>query len=261
MANFTINIPPLAIALAGGVLPSLIWLWFWLKQDKDVSAPEPAGFVALSFAAGMVIVYAVLPVEQFILSSMPTIVSISGFITTKLGTVPFTDETIQVTLWALTEEIAKYATVFFIAFHARKLAEPVDTVIYLVTAALGFAAMENALYILKGLPDAGSLQIIIDSNLRFVGATIVHTVCSGIVGVTLAFAFYSSKFTKAIAATIGLIIGTLLHTYFNLTIINIHGTIGVLAVFIPFWIAVVCILILMRVLEQINDRRQISKTL
>jgi len=250
MANFIINVPPIAIAIAGGVLPSLVWLWFWLRQDADCSDPEPAGFVALSFAAGMAIVYAVLPVEKFILSSLPSLVPLFGSLVAKLGLIPFTGETIQVILWALVEEIAKYATVFFVAFHARRLAEPVDAVIYLVTAALGFAAMENTLYLLKGLAEAGSLQIIIDSNLRFIGATIVHTVCSGVVGVALAFSFYGTRITKGISATIGLVLATLLHAYFNLTIMDVHGTVDILVVFVPFWIAIIGILVLMRVIKQ-----------
>ncbi|MDD5152905.1 MAG: PrsW family glutamic-type intramembrane protease [Candidatus Pacebacteria bacterium] len=255
MAHFLIEAKPVLIAVAGGVLPSLIWLWFWRNQDKDCPTPEPFGIVALSFAAGMVIIYAVIPIEKAIMSNLSTLVPIVGSFTTKLGIAPFAGETIQVALWALVEEIAKYATVFFIAFHAHRFKEPVDAVIYLITAALGFAAMENTLYILKGLSDTGSLQVVIDGNLRFIGATVVHSACSGVVGATLALSFYRTKITRIISVIIGVMLASLLHTYFNLTIMNARGTIDILAVFAPFWIAMIGILILVSIIKQTSLRR------
>ena len=265
MANFIIiiNSHPVLVAVISGVLPSLLWLWFWREQDDECSSPEPIGIIALSFVAGMAIVYAVLPLERLALTFIPTLVPIVRDIVVRLGINPFTGETIQIAIWAMIEEIAKYATVFFIAFHARRHAVgPVDAVLYLITAALGFAAMENTLYLLRGLSETGGLlQVIIDGNLRFLGATVVHTVCSGVVGITIAFSFYNHRIVRGIAVTIGLVIATLLHTYFNLTIMNAHGTISALEMFFPFWIAIIGILVLVRIIKQINHNRKTPRTL
>ena len=43
----------LFFALAGGFIPSLLWLWFWLKED---SHPEPRANLIYTFIAGMIVV-------------------------------------------------------------------------------------------------------------------------------------------------------------------------------------------------------------
>ncbi len=42
----------LSIAFLGGVLPSLLWLWFWIKEESK--KPEPKGLLAVVFILGMV---------------------------------------------------------------------------------------------------------------------------------------------------------------------------------------------------------------
>ena len=56
-------------ALLGGVLPALLWLWFWLKEDKK--RPEPRGLILLAFIAGMLTVPVVLPFEKLADSAKP----------------------------------------------------------------------------------------------------------------------------------------------------------------------------------------------
>ena len=56
--------PALFIAFLGGVLPILLWLFFWLMEDSK--APEPKGYIFFCFLAGMVVVLPVaLPLERF----------------------------------------------------------------------------------------------------------------------------------------------------------------------------------------------------
>ena len=52
----------LGYAFLGGLLPSLIWLYFLLKEDA--THPEPKTLIALAFVAGMVGVALALPAEQ-----------------------------------------------------------------------------------------------------------------------------------------------------------------------------------------------------
>jgi len=37
----------IALAVLVGIIPSLFWLWFWLKEDKE--DPEPSGLIAFLF--------------------------------------------------------------------------------------------------------------------------------------------------------------------------------------------------------------------
>ena len=51
----------LLLALLGGILPALLWLWYWLKEDA--ARPEPRGLIMLAFVAGMITVPLVVPLE------------------------------------------------------------------------------------------------------------------------------------------------------------------------------------------------------
>lgn len=251
MAETIFNLNPLFVAVAGGVIPSLIWLWFWLKED--VKSPEPTGLIALSFFAGMAIVYFVLPIQKLVLVSTSYFVSIVDIISLKLSVLPPTEQTIQITLWALIEEVAKYATVFLIAFKSKHFDEPIDAVIYMITAALGFAAMENSLYILKDLENGAGVQALLDSNLRFIGATILHTISSIIVGAAIAFSFYAPRTIKFVSVTIGIIIASLLHAYFNLSIIDSDGTLRTLLIFSQFWAGIVGVIVLLQIVKRVKN--------
>lgn len=254
----TVVFSSLATALLGGVLPALVWLWFWHKQDSN--CPEPKGLVMISFVAGMAIVYLVLPIEQYIVSSLPSISQFIHILSAQFSFVPPPDETIKVFLWSFTEELAKFITVFFIAIQSKFFDEPTDAIIYLITAALGFAAMENALYILRDLTDGGLAQILLNGNLRFIGATILHTVSSAFIGITIALAFYYPRHAKIFVVTLGILIATLLHTYFNLSIMDAQSVSDMLAVFAQFWLAIFIIIVLVRIIRGIHENNNTCTT-
>lgn len=249
MAETILNWEPVLIAVLGGVIPSLVWLWFWLKQDKHF--PEPTGLIALSFFAGMAIVYFVLPLQKLVVASIVPIMNVADLLAQKFSLIPANEQTIQITLWAFIEEFAKYTTVFLIAFKSRHFDEPIDAVVYLITAALGFAAMENTLYILKDIASKETLEMLVNGNMRFIGATIVHIVSSAVVGIAIAFSFYAPRFIKFFAVTIGILIASLLHAYFNLSIIVSDGTLNTLIVFSKFWTAIIGIIILLALVKRI----------
>ncbi len=94
---------------------------------------------------------------------------------------------------------------------SRFFDEPVDAMIYMVASALGFAAVENILVNFSGTITGDiSLEIIIGTMiLRFVGATLLHSLSSAAVG------YYWAK-RKII---IGLMGATKLHALFNYFII------------------------------------------
>lgn len=248
MAETILTWKPIVIAIAGGILPSLVWLWFWLKEDR--TSPEPTGLIALSFFAGMAIVYFVLPLQKLVAASIAQILDIVDTITLKFSLLPLDEQTVRITLWAFIEESAKYATVFLIAFKSKFFDEPTDAVIYLITAALGFAAMENTLYIFKDLAHGGALEILGNGNMRFIGATIVHIVSSALVGIAIAFSFYAPRYIKFIAVAIGIFIASLLHAYFNLSIIESDGTMKTLLVFSQFWAAIIGIIVLLALVKR-----------
>ena len=250
MAETILILKPYAIALAGGVFPSLLWLWFWLREDRK--NPEPKGLIALSFAAGMAVVYFVLPFQKLVVLILPAIMQGLDMLANTWHFIVPSSSSVQTTLWAFVEEFGKFATVFLVAYHTRDFDEPMDCIMYMITAALGFAAMENTLYILKDIAHGGVADALLNSNLRFIGATIVHTASSALLGIAFAFAFYGKYFFKILAGFFGLILATLLHAYFNLSIIDTQGTINTLVVFSKYWIAIFGIIVLLEIVKFIK---------
>ena len=84
-------------AFTGGLLPAVVWLWFWLREDR--LSPEPRGLVVATFCAGMVATLAALLIENWLGAYFPMPAS-SGFV--------LSGSLISVILWAGTEEISKF---------------------------------------------------------------------------------------------------------------------------------------------------------
>ncbi len=122
-------------ALLGGLLPALIWLWFWMHESHDHH--EPKHTLWLTFICGMCAVFFIFPLQKF-----------AEYVTGA----QMNSWTI-ILIWAALEEIIKYLAAYGIALRDKKNAydEPIDAFVYLMTAALGFAAMENTLFLLGPL--------------------------------------------------------------------------------------------------------------
>jgi RsiW-degrading membrane proteinase PrsW (M82 family) len=205
-----------------GMLPPLLWLWFWLKENH--LHPEPRGRIAACFFFGMVAVLIAIPL-QFGVSQI------------------FFDNTHRYILWAFIEEILKFSAVYVVVFNGRKMDEPIDAVIYMITAALGFAALENTFFMLGAIKNSDLVSTIITGNFRFMGAILLHVVCSATVGFMLAVTFYHSRLWKIAAGIIALLIAGSLHAAFNLAIIN-SDSFNTLKAFGWVWGGVVLLVIL-----------------
>lgn len=210
-------------ASLGGILPALLWLWFWRKEDR--LHPEPRSLIMAAFMGGMLAVLPALPAEQWIWNATA-------------------NTTIVIVGWAIIEEVLKYAASYFTALRRRENDEPIDSLIYLITAALGFAALENAFF-LAGAFEKGGLAGGIDLGmLRFVGATLLHVLTSGTLGFFLASGFYQNKFLKRLDWVIGLFAAIFLHAVFNFYILKGQGSgASTLSVFAFVWLAIVLLLI------------------
>jgi len=81
------------------------------------------------------------------------------------------------------EEIMKFLVVYILLHINKFFNEAIDAMMYMIIAAIGFSMVENALAIFGQLKISLSLtfpiQIII---ARFLGANLLHIICSGIIG-------------------------------------------------------------------------------
>lgn len=136
---------------------------------------------------------------------------------------------------AFIEEWLKYRVVLKHAETNPAFDEPVDAMIYLIVAALGFAAVENILYIvpLFGKSFFAGLGLTV---YRFVGATFLHTLASGIIGYFLALNFFLKKPKYFLG--LGILIGTGFHTFYNCLIIKTES-LGMLTLFLAFMAVIV----------------------
>lgn len=226
---------PFILAFLLGFIPASVWIWFWLKED---SHPEPVKMLTLSFLGGMVAVLFVLPVQKLVYYYFSN------------------QETLSFFLWASIEEIFKFAFVYFIALRNKYTDEPVDDIIYLIVGALGFVTFENTLFLTNLVESGNFTGTIINSNLRFIGASLLHVISSGTIGICMGLSFYKTRFEKKLFVIAGLIIAVILHTSFNLFIINqIEG--NVFFVFGLVWVGIVVLLLLFERVKHVN-KPQIS---
>lgn len=225
------NLEHLLFASLGGILPSLIWLWFWLKEDR--LHPEPRRILLSAFIAGMLAVPLVLPFQKYAF--------------THIG---FASPILLFLIWAGIEEIFKFIASWTVALRRKECDEPIDALIYLLTTALGFSALENLFFLLNPLGEGSIAQFIITGNFRFMGATLLHLVASTLVGIALAFSFYRTKRVKALFVTCGLVGAIALHTVFNLLIID-YTNYPAFTAFVGVWIAVVALMLVFEKVKRI----------
>lgn len=218
------------IAFLGGLLPALLWLLFWLLEDR--CEPEPKRYIFFSFVAGMLLVIPI-PLGSHLLGIVLPL--------EKLASVYFSG-TALVIAWAAIEEVFKFLAAYLVALRTRVFDEPLDGVIYLVTVALGFSAAENMLFLLGPLQDGNTLQAIATGNLRFMGATLLHTLSSATIGIALAISFYKSLPVRRMAALAGVILAVLLHAVFNFFILNRDGDVT-FWVFLAVWFGIIAVLL------------------
>lgn len=213
----------LALAFLGGIIPSLLWLWFWLKEDEE--HPEPKKLITIVFVVGMLAVMVVLPIQKFIKDN----------ISPPNG---------QLVLWASIEEIIKYLAVLLILYKTNNAEEPIDWPIYLVTAALGFAALENMLFLLKAFPASiGTTLSLSTSNLRFLGANLLHAISSAIIGISIGISFYMPNWKRKSFLFFGFLIAIALHSAFNFFIIRNDGN-DFLKVLAFLWVVTIIVMLL-----------------
>lgn len=214
------------VALAAAFAPALVWFFFFLREDVH---PEPRRLIAKVFLVGA-------------LATVPTFAVQSGADWFFGGAfVP-----LVVTL-AFLEEFFKFFAAYLAVRKHPAFDEPIDAMIYMVAASLGFATVENVFVAGSAYPLSASLGAMLLAGgalttltYRFIGATLLHVLASSLLGYAWArglVPFEAGRPTPAVAAslagrprtgwerrrlwafvTLGLVIATVVHTAFNFLI-------------------------------------------
>lgn len=214
------------IVLIAAFAPALVWLFFFLREDVH---PEPRRLIAKVFLFGAI-------------ASAPTFLIQSG------ADALFQERfTLLVILLALIEEAFKFLAAWLAVRKDPAFDEPIDAMIYMVAASLGFATVENVFITGSAYPLSASLGAFLVAGgalstltYRFVGATLLHVLASALFGYAWArglVPFEAGRPTAAVAAPLagrpqtgwerrklwssvafGLLVATAVHAAFNFLI-------------------------------------------
>lgn len=195
-----------------GFAPGLYWLWYFYK--KDSLEPEPRKLVIRTYLLGIVVAALVITLQH------------PFRIPTWLG---------ALVLAPLLEEGGKFLAVRFTIYRHQEFNEPLDGIIYAAAVALGFASLENALYVLW----AGSSSQILFTNTTFLRALLsvpAHALFSSCWGYTLGQARFKQRKSNEIYILGGLLLAILLHSLFNLLcMIQIYSSLALLVLMVGMW--------------------------
>lgn len=238
------------------LLPSIIWLLFFLRKDAH---PESNQMILRVFLYGML---------AAVLAAITELIIRLGFLEVAGSLIypPFLILVLDAFIGiALVEEAAKYLVVKIGVLRSSELDEPLDIMLYMIIAALGFAALENILYLIDA-----SLSPVLDVDcpvfftnithflsvlfghafsekifytvfltniFRFFGAVFGHALWSGALGYFLALSFYEPK-QRLKLLTWGFILAVSLHAAFNYAIMQIAKTGN------PIWLLLIIIMLI-----------------
>jgi len=198
----------LVISLVFGLLPGFAWLAFYLGEATHA---EPKRLIAFTFIVGMAFGFFTVAIEG-IVSGWASGVGIQELSLLSLFGL------------AAIEEVMKFSAAHFAVNRAPEFNEPADAMIYMIVAALGFATLEN-IGAISGISSSAVLipTVLETASLRFVGATLLHTLTSGIVGYYWAVGIVEGKTKRFLA--VGITVAAVLHATFNYLILTYGGAV------------------------------------
>jgi RsiW-degrading membrane proteinase PrsW (M82 family) len=244
-------------AFISGVVPALVWLFFWTMEDKK--NPEPKSMLALAFIGGMVAVFISLFTEKYLYGiGLSNLFSSSIFgkilpwfqkAATQTGTE--IDKVLLVVIFApVIEELSKFIMAYILVLRSKYDDEPLDPMIYMIATALGFAAVENMLFLINPFQNHDLVLTVFTGNMRFIGATLLHTISSATIALFISFNFYGKRIRKYIFAIIGILCSIVMHGIFNFLMIGDQSS-STLALEL-IWIIVIILLLAFEKIKRIR---------
>jgi RsiW-degrading membrane proteinase PrsW (M82 family) len=283
----------LIFSLLGGIVPAFFWLWFWIRQDR--LRPEPRLALLSSFIAGVIAVLLALFFELVIYyllvdASAPVDFKSPSLFWNAIENFSIKHDLVnsQLIFWQkiqdffdnwkfsslyntdikkiflvviiapIIEEVFKLILAYSICLRRKINDEPIDASIYMLTTALGFAAVESALILAEPISHGNVLDSIVAGNFRSVGPMLIHLVSSAMLGIFIGLAFYRSRIKKFLYLITGLIIAIVLHSLFNFFIVLNDTTHNITF----FWVACagtwVLVIILLTFFEKVKKVKRPS---
>ncbi|MBN1542897.1 PrsW family intramembrane metalloprotease [candidate division KSB1 bacterium] len=186
------------ISIVGAVLPALAILLYFYRLDR--LQPEPKGVILKVFVLGFLFAFLALGLEKLVIS-----------IDIPIPPGHLWRAAFHAFLVAgLIEESVKLFVVKTFVFDTVQFDEIADGVIYTVTASLGFACMENVLYVMEG-----GLSVAV---ARAISAVPLHAIASGLMGYYIGRAKFTTSGNRFFLLLFGLLLAVLIHGGYNFLI-------------------------------------------
>jgi RsiW-degrading membrane proteinase PrsW (M82 family) len=160
-----LNLLKLLISGGIGLVLGIVWLSFFLLEDNE--KPEPKSLLLVTFILGLASAWIAIGVEQ-VFAVKSAAWNIADY------------SRISLVVNSAIEELTKFGVVWIFIRKSKFFDEPIDRMIYMITAALGFATMENLLFLLSTTISMDELINL--ALLRFIGATLMHAIAAGFFG-------------------------------------------------------------------------------
>ncbi len=192
-----------------GIAPAIFYLCYIYKKDKW--EPEPKLQVVKIFFLGILAIPLAGVAEYFLMKMWNLDVFQAG---PKAPSAILSAIACFLVI-APIEEFFKYSAVKVFIYPKKDFNEPIDGVVYMVAAAMGFAGIENFMYIIN---DSHPTTVGI---LRGVLSTPAHAIFSGFIGIYLGRAKFCDNSLKAAGLIIwGFLIAIGLHGAYNFFLLS-----------------------------------------
>ncbi len=153
------------IVILAAIAPCAFWLWLIYKWDRY--KPEPKWLIIRTFIYGLVIAIPVAFIETILYPNapqQPSSLSAAAYLAFIVA--------------GVTEEGGKFLIVRTTVYNSPHFEEPADGLVYSAAAALGFASLENIIYVFSF-----GLQVIL---VRALFSNLAHVLFSSLWGYPLA---------------------------------------------------------------------------
>lgn len=117
--------------ILAAITPAIILANMMIRKDKR---PEPIGWLLAAVGLGVLVGPAVLLLDYLGLPDIPTDTFIGAFLSSFINA-------------AIPEECLKFAALYFLVKRCRHFDEMFDGIVYAVCIGMGFAGLENILYL------------------------------------------------------------------------------------------------------------------
>jgi RsiW-degrading membrane proteinase PrsW (M82 family) len=201
----------------------LLYIYFRDKYDK-----EPIGLLVKALVVGMAIVIPVIFVERLLIELMPR----SG----RIGEAAYQAFVVA----GSTEELFKFLALYLIVWKSPSFNEKFDGIVYAVFVSLGFAAIENVIYVVEG-----GMQTAVTRALTAVPAHAIFGITMGYyLGIAHMYKELRSKYLFR-----ALLVPVILHGIYDFILMVEVG--WLLLLFIPY--VIVLYLMAMKKMKLLSD--------